>query len=602
MFITKFNFFKRQRQKYINLPIYNKLVIIFGCLALSLLIVALIAIEITFQSNQKLLYSALSSLMENSAFQISAQITSSVDLTQSMLANEDLQHNLSELKDVDLTEQATPSFENIYPDISKIIYEYFYSFPSKNISYIAVTNGTTTLSTYNKVNRLTDDMLQEITRRAEAAKGNPVLITDYTENYGIFLVRTVRRIDSLRLDALGTIIVNIDIHSLIKEATKTITLSEDVSYILTDPKSKQPFYMSDKINKKNLNTTLIKNNDICVVENNRYFTVKGYIPKYNWEYLCFVEYNSILASRSNTKIMCLLLVLLSAFVMLLISRKLIESLTIHFHYLIRKMIAFGKDDSVLPQIGYDYSQRKDEIGTLQNQFDIMARKIQTLINENYKNELLKKDMQLKNLQNQINPHFLYNTLESINWRAKSCGETEISQMVEALGALLRTSLSPQTAHSTIESELEIVHHYITIQKIRYDTRLMYTEYIAPESIHTSVPLLTIQPLVENSVRYGLETNIDECFIEVSIEIKKDTLSIKILNDGSQFEENMLDKLVNKQIMPHGFGIGILNIHRRIQMIYGNDFGIRLSNPDENHALSEVILPVNIDLEKEYSHD
>lgn len=584
------------KSHYINAPIYQKLVVIFGILSLCLFSVSLLAIQYTFLNGQKLLYSSISSLMKNPAEEIQRQISYSKDLSQTLLSHATIQNSLSDLKDSGIAVEDA-SYSSAYSNISNIMYQALAACSSDCISYVAITNNVITLSTYNRGKNLPSQIKNDIVEQAEKAAGSPALITDYCNNYGLFLGRTIRRMDSLKLDSLGTIIINIDIHSLIEKATNTISLSENVAYMLFEQNNPYPFYTTENLSHENVSISLNKDYDIFRIGNDKYFVVKGFMPDSQWEYLCLIEYNSILASHSRAKLVCFITVLLCVIFIFLLSKKIFYSLTLHFNVLVQKMIVFGKDNSRLPQTKYDYSNRKDEIGILHNQFDIMARQIQTLINENYKNELLKKDMMLKNLQNQINPHFLYNTLESINWRAKASGEDEISQMVEALGALLRTSLSPQSLDSTIESEMKIVHDYITIQKIRFEDRLVYSESIVPDLQKIKVPCFVVQPLVENAIRYGLESNIGKCSIEVSVKIIKGILCIQVLNDGSQFEDNMIAKLENNEIIPHGFGIGILNIHKRIQMIYGEGFGISLSNPDEDHALSEITLPINISSEK-----
>lgn len=595
------SFAEKTKNRFIDLPIYKKLLLIIGILTFTMSCFSLIAIEVTSHSNQKLLYSSISSLMGSSSTEISDQLTDTVELTQSMLSNMNLQNMLVELKETkDEAENLSP-YTNLYQELSTLVYDYYYTYPSKNISYIAVTNGSFTLSTYNKGNRLNSDIIEDIMQQAEEAQGAPVLITDYAKEYGIFIGRTVRRIDSLKLDSLGTIIVNLDIQSLLQDATENITLSEDAAYVLSETDSAVPFYISEDLTLNDFRFPGSENYAVCRIDGKEYFTVRGQISDYNWNYLCLIEYNSILSSLSTTKILCIVMILCSALLFFLLARKIVRSLTRHLNLLTDKMIAFGKDDSVLPRNKYDYTLRKDEIGTLHNQFDVMAKKIQTLINENYKNELLRKDMMLKNLQNQINPHFLYNTLESINWRAKASGEKEISQMVEALGALLRTSLSPQPDTSTLKDELQIVRNYITIQKIRFEDRLLYSENIDPAVLNCEIPLLTIQPLVENAIRYGLEVNIDACTITVNAFYANENIIIQVINDGSQFEDGTLEKLISHQMIPHGFGIGILNIQKRIHMIYGQQYGIELKNIDEEHAMSEIILPMRTVQEGE-KHD
>lgn len=104
-----------------------------------------------------------------------------------------------------------------------------------------------------------------------------------------------------------------------------------------------------------------------------------------------------------------------------------------FDLLLYRMQQFGEDSTVLAPVPYDYTDRTDEIGILHRQFTHMAERIQTLVVENYRQQLLTKDAQLKSLESQMNPHFLYNTLDAINWRAKAIGEPEISQIADSLG-------------------------------------------------------------------------------------------------------------------------------------------------------------------------
>ncbi|HZK27550.1 MAG TPA: histidine kinase, partial [Thermoclostridium sp.] len=130
----------------------------------------------------------------------------------------------------------------------------------------------------------------------------------------------------------------------------------------------------------------------------------------------------------------------------------------------------GKFESI--DVGYDYTKRTDELGKAHRQFDKMAVQIRTLVNDNYVKQLLLKEAQFKQLEQQINPHFLYNTLETINWYSESAGEAKIAELVRALGNTLRSTLERKDK-VTIKSELELVNNYMTIQKIRYENRLEY---------------------------------------------------------------------------------------------------------------------------------
>ena len=264
--------------------------------------------------------------------------------------------------------------------------------------------------------------------------------------------------------------------------------------------------------------------------------------------------------------------------------KVILAIFYRFDRLTANMKSFGEGNYQVPEAPRKY--REDEIGLLYKTFDSMVEKIQALIRENYINELLKKEAQLKAMESQMDPHFLYNTLESINWRAKMIHSQEISQITTALGSLLRLSLGKNSEDFTLEQEMQIVNNYVTIQKIRYQKRLDFSAEVPPELLPLSIPKFTIQPLLENAVRYGLEESSETCYISISCREILGLLIIRITNTGSSFEENFMEKLQSGRIQPHGFGIGLMNIHRRLQLTYGEAYGLLLYNIEDEETFEE----------------
>lgn len=186
----------------------------------------------------------------------------------------------------------------------------------------------------------------------------------------------------------------------------------------------------------------------------------------------------------------------------------------------------------------------------------------------------------------MDPHFLYNTLDSINWRARMIKSEEISQITTALGNLLRLSLGNNSRDFTLRQELTIVDNYIIIQKIRYQKRLDFSVDIPESLLDIPIPKFTLQPLLENAIRYGLEESSETCYITITSHIEGDTLILKIMNTGSSFEEDFMEKLLDGEIQPHGFGIGILNIHKRIQMTYGSEYGLQLYTIEDEDTYEE----------------
>ena len=315
-------------------------------------------------------------------------------------------------------------------------------------------------------------------------------------------------------------------------------------------------------------------------DNEELFYVHNTIPELDWDYICTIPYGSIADSLAVSRNMCLLITLVAIVLSVFLSSRLIDSITRHFDVLVAKMHNFGDGNYEHMVPDYDYDDRNDEIGILHTQFDLMVNQVNELIRSNYLNEILRKEAQFKALESQMNPHFLYNTLESINWRAKALGAKDISSMAESLGTLLRITLDQKTKQLPLYRELEVVQCYMIIQKFRYEERLQYN-IIAPDNLLPyEVLKLTLQPLVENAIRYGLEENTETCRVQIIAKAHEQHLYLYVKNNGSFFDDELLLKLKSHQVEPHGFGIGLLNIHERMQITYGDDYGLTLYNEEE----------------------
>ncbi|NRG34939.1 sensor histidine kinase, partial [Niallia circulans] len=194
------------------------------------------------------------------------------------------------------------------------------------------------------------------------------------------------------------------------------------------------------------------------------------------------------------------------------------------------------------------------------------------------------------LQAQINPHFLYNTLESINWQAKMNRQTDISSMVESLGYLLRNAISAKNDAVLLEEEIFIVDHYIRIQKYRYGDRLTFHKMIPPETKNCYIPKLMIQPLVENAIHYALEQMIEPCKITVRAVLRENNLHITVEDNGPGMEEELLARVRKQEVKTRGTGIGLYNIDSRIKLLYGEEFGLIIKSKRGTGTQVHLIIP------------
>jgi len=215
----------------------------------------------------------------------------------------------------------------------------------------------------------------------------------------------------------------------------------------------------------------------------------------------------------------------------------------------------------------------DEIGTLTREFDSMLGKIDTLIHENYEKQILLQETRYKMLQAQINPHFLYNTLGTLNWLVKAGNRDDACKMIVSLGDILRAALSPRQ-NSTAAADVQLANSYIAIQQLRYKSRAHFTLTSSGELEQWYLPHFTLQPLVENAIHYGVEDSDDVCEIHVTTQADNDTLTLIVHNTGAPIAPERLAEIRTFTVKPQGHGIGLKNIYERLSMLYehfGFDF-------------------------------
>lgn len=580
--------------KFQDMPLKRKIeIIVMGCI-IFISTTAFISIYCISKSYNKVLYNSVASNLSYSAAEIYQCLREVDELANMILSNDTVQTTLPAMMDTEYAREKQAMENNIYNTLTN----YLFNTANEHISYISILQDDTIISTnLLRFRKFPYELRKELIRQGQEAEGSTVWITDYSKEYGFFLVKELREAKSMSFRNIGTLIININPDTLIEQTNlfrsfydtpHFLLLQEDnLVYSSSEAEPSELEILTD-INETSYTITRFSGQTV--------FAVKGSIPDYGWTYIAMVSYESTARTISLTISLCIAVMLLCIAVMFLLSSRILTALTCHFDWLVKKMHMVGEGIYHLPEDKKDYSKRKDEIGQLHTNFNSMSRKIETLITENYTIELLKKEAQLKSLESQMDPHFLYNTLDSIHWRANAVGAEDIAQITTSLGNLLRISLNKSGDSFTLRQEMNLVENYMAIQKLRYSHRLVYQYHIPEECLDLQLPKFTIQPLLENAIRYGLDQTSEVCTISVSAHIYHDMLMIEVKNNGSSFEENLLEKLIHQEILPHGFGIGLLNIHKRLRIAYGEQYGLYLLNMEdeetgEEYAVVQVMLPV-----------
>ncbi|WP_270563990.1 sensor histidine kinase [Clostridium beijerinckii] len=253
----------------------------------------------------------------------------------------------------------------------------------------------------------------------------------------------------------------------------------------------------------------------------------------------------------------------------------------------------------------EYNDGQDEIGKLIRSYNLMVLRIKELIEVVFKRdaekqrlELAKKQAELKALQSQVNPHFMFNTLESIRMRSLIKGESETAEIIENLSALLRKTINWGEDYITIEDEMLFVENYLQIQKYRFGEKLTFSFYVMGDCKGIRIPKLSILSFVENACVHGIEEVSHNASINVSIFKFDSRLFIEISDTGSGMEEDQLnlirDKLRNAEIdmLNNSKSTGVLNTYMRLQMYCNNNMQFEIdSKPKEG---TDVTIQIFLD--------
>ncbi|NMA83476.1 MAG: histidine kinase [Epulopiscium sp.] len=278
------------------------------------------------------------------------------------------------------------------------------------------------------------------------------------------------------------------------------------------------------------------------------------------------------------------------------------------HVLIQKMKEVEQG-----QIGVTLkSHRKDELGYLFKTFNQMSQKIEHLIDSVYKEQLALKNAEIKALQAQINPHFLYNTLETINWKAQLNGVDEISDMISALSEIMEANIDRENERFiSLQSEIDYMDNYIFLIQKRFGSKIQVKKNIDAASMSVMIPKLIIQPLIENAIYHGIEPK-GQGTVILNIALKEGidaqnkvslnkTLIIEVIDDGVGIPSIVLEDLKKKLKEKDGLSlsntaykkskVGVINVQRRLQLIYGEPYGLTVESTEGEGTRIQMTLPI-----------
>lgn len=235
----------------------------------------------------------------------------------------------------------------------------------------------------------------------------------------------------------------------------------------------------------------------------------------------------------------------------------------------------------------------DEIGELGLTFNQMLDQVETLLVEEYEMQLSLQKAQHDALRAQINPHFLYNTLNTMSGIAQIRGCDEVSDLCDSLSHIFRYCLN-MNSFSTVEQELAHLKHYIYVMDVRMHGEVQYRFDVDPAAYACSIPRLTLQPIVENAIQHGVRGVRHEKIISVAVGLQEDQLQITIGDNGVGTDAAALNQRLQESRtlqLERGHSIGLINVNARIRMLYGSKYGITVESTPGEGTTVRICLPV-----------
>ena len=448
----------------------------------------------------------------------------------------------------------------------------------------------------------------EYPKRYLINKGNKVIsivhsIIDYRTNKSIGII-----IIDLKLDTIEKMFTSINSG---KSLSIFIIDSNNLLVDTNQGPSLQKFADMDAFNFVSMNDNIAKNdtgNYALNWKNKRVFVSFHTSPYTQWKVISFIPIADLTNISQTIKITTLIIVFFSgaiaAIIVTLIVLKTFKPLVSLRDGM--KTVRSG-DFSVVIE-----ATTNDEIGGLCRNFNSMVSKLDELVNMVYKLEeknreiLLKKTMaELGALQSQINPHFLYNTLESISMMAELNNDHETQKMATALGKLLRLSINRGETSALVSQEIDHVKNYLEIQKIRFNDKFEVMYNIEQKTRKFYIPKLILQPLVENALYHGIETKPGKGQIEISSLIEENELVFYIKDDGigmtaeklKEVQDNILISFEDEYFVSRS--IGLINVNQRIKLYYMDDnYGIQITSSENTGTSVRINLPITMNKEGE----
>lgn len=528
---------------------------------------ALLAIQIPQHAYNEKLYESSSQTVSLFANQMQREIRNFESISYRILTDTSLQQSLSTMKEESPGTVAWIAAQKYVGDRVA----YFGLWFSDTVSFQLKTTSGVSYSQFFGASINVDELTDERMAYASGRSGRLVWLTERGDDdlSQLFLLREIREIKGLTMDPLAYISIEVNFTSLVNRYLNAMDKIGS-PLLCAVYKDGACLYASNKTIR---NLSIDDNSYSHVKVDGKDMLCVNYSASGDMRYVILVDYTGINATIADAIEKTVLVIAAVAILSLLICWLIITGVLKHLQALLVKFDTFAATGEAVAREGSPYAARRDEIGRLHRHFDHMTRVWNQMQKDKEMQQQLLQEKQMQQLRAQVRPHFLYNTLESIYCLAVSNQDKRIAEMTDALGKMLRASINDTRDIVTVAEDLQVAQDYMRIQTIRLGDR-MRIEYDIDETIMKClIPSMTIQPLVENAVHHAAEEMLDECIIRIVGVTNGNDMRILIEDNGPGMDNDILEKLDAGIVKPEGLGIGLRNIHRRIQYLFSSEYGL-----------------------------
>lgn len=315
-----------------------------------------------------------------------------------------------------------------------------------------------------------------------------------------------------------------------------------------------------------------------------YVTKTVLINPVNWKIECFRPIALIADSARSITFLVLMIILGCCGMVTILSMLLTRSVVRPLHELITNIDQIKIGSMSVNAV----NESQDEIGHLFRSFKSMMDRLNDMIEEVYQSKILQQEYEMKALQAQINPHFLYNSLSLINWKAILAEQTEISEMAQLLSTFYRTTLNRGKNITTVKGEWDNTCSYVKIQQMLHSGKFETTLEIEEDMMQCEILNLLLQPVVENAIVHGLDHKITEGTKKLEIFGRKEhgELVFTVCDNGCGMSEEIKQNLLTMESK----GYGVQNVHHRIQLYYGTQYGLKYESKKNEGTRVTITIP------------